>query len=232
MKHTYTITGASGNDVVSKIKEIQGITDVEVVAPDRVAITMERHIMSETMNRALAGSGITVTATGEGHMMDKTGYGIKDFYPLIGVFVVVVILTFVLNNYFGSSTLDPMRFFMGSFFVVFGLLKVINLKGFSSAYRMYDVIAKRSVIYSYVYPFFELCLAGLYITNVYPLYTNIFTVILMAASAYGVWNTLRKGEEIMCACLGTVFKVPMTWVTLAEGLLMAVMAGIMIIGLW
>lgn len=49
-------------------------------------------------------------------------------------------------------------------------------------------------------------------------------MFVMLIGAYGVYRKLRAHEEIPCACLGTVFKVPMTWVTLGEDLLMAGMA--------
>ncbi len=48
--------------------------------------------------------------------------------------------------------------------------------------------------------------------------------VVMLVGAYGVYLKLKEHEEIPCACLGTVFKVPMTWVTLGEDLLMAGMA--------
>jgi hypothetical protein len=35
-------------------------------------------------------------------------------------------------------------------------------------------------------------------------------------------------DEIQCACLGTVFKLPMTTVTIVEDLLMVVMAAAML----
>jgi hypothetical protein len=50
----------------------------------------------------------------------------------------------------------------------------------------------------------------------------------MSISAYGVWKVLKVKGEIQCACLGTVFKVPMTKVTLFENLFMAAMALYMI----
>ncbi|MBI4369580.1 MAG: hypothetical protein HY547_05055 [Elusimicrobia bacterium] len=50
----------------------------------------------------------------------------------------------------------------------------------------------------------------------------------MVISSVGVIQKLREKEEIPYACLGMVFKVPMTWVTFAEDLLMAAEALLMI----
>ena len=55
------------------------------------------------------------------------------------------------------------------------------------------------------------------------------TLVLMAVGAAGVARALAQKRQIPCACLGVVFKIPMTWVTLVEDLVMAVMAGVMIV---
>lgn len=146
---------------------------------------------------------------------------LNDFYPLIGILVFVVALTlggiYLLDQ-------DPMLAFMGYFFLVFGFLKIIRIKDFVKAYQMYDVLAKQSKTYAYIYPFLELGfgLAYLFVWQIVGISTLV--VLVMFIGAYGVYCKLRQGEEVPCACLGTVFKVPTTWVTLGEDLLMASMA--------
>ncbi len=113
---------------------------------------------------------------------------------------------------------------MASFFLVFGFFKVINLGGFVKAYALYDLIAKKYSWYGYVYPFLEIGLGIAYLSKWNLPVINFLTLVLMLISAAGVFNELRKGSHIVCACLGAVFKLPMTYVTLAEDLLMALMA--------
>ena len=51
------------------------------------------------------------------------GHSFKDFLPLVGAFIAVTILTFVLgflNN--AIHYIDWMRFFEGSFFLIFGVV--------------------------------------------------------------------------------------------------------------
>jgi len=122
-----------------------------------------------------------------------------------------------------------MRIFMGIFFLVFGTFKLIKLKDFAQAYSEYDLIAKKFKVYGFIYPFLEILLGIAYLMNWNPTITNSVTLVLMLVSAAGVFNELRKGRTIVCACLGTVFKVPMTYVTLAEDLLMALMALMMLV---
>lgn len=145
------------------------------------------------------------------------------------MFTGIIFMSLLWLNAFGGGFMRWMEIFMGLFFVVFGLFKALNLKGFKDAYRMYDVIAMRYPSYGYVYPFLELGLGALYLLALYPLATNLATLVLMSVSAWGVYLKLRKKEKIMCACLGAVFKVPMTWVTLTEDLLMVGMALVMLI---
>lgn len=145
----------------------------------------------------------------------------KDFIPLIVIFIVIILLTV-----FSGFT---MANFMGYFFLIFGLFKVIKWKSFVMAYREYGVLAKRSKLYAYIYPLIEIGLGVAYLSVWNLFYVNIFTLVIMLISAYGVWLKLREKEEIPCACLGTVFKLPMTKVTLFEDLLMAVMAFFMLI---
>ena len=89
---------------------------------------------------------------------------------------------------------------------------------------MYDVLAKRSKVYAYLYPFLEIGFGLSYLFLWQLELVSAVVVVVMLIGAYGVYLKLKVHEEIPCACLGTVFKVPMTWVTLGEDLLMAGMA--------
>lgn len=151
---------------------------------------------------------------------------IRDFMPLIGMLTVVVIAAVVTTYAVG---LEPMQGFMAWFFLLFGTLKIIRLKGFVEAYQMYDVIALRSRVYAYVYPFIEFGFGLAYLLTWQLAIVNVVVIVIMLIGAFGVYLKLKKKEEIPCACLGTVFKVPMTWVTLGEDLLMATMATFMLL---
>lgn len=149
----------------------------------------------------------------------------KKFLPLISIFAAIFVFTAYMHiTHSGGDMLYTMRMFMGSFFVVFGAFKVVNLKGFAMAYREYDLLAKRSWIYAYLYPFIELGLGAAFLAGTSLQLASIITLIVMSIGALGVFLKLIKREQIMCACLGVVFKVPMTWVTLLEDVVMAGMA--------
>ena len=121
-----------------------------------------------------------------------------------------------------------MRYFMAGFFIVFSFFKFLNLKGFARSYAMYDLLAKQWKGYGYVYPFMELGLGILYITAIHLTATHIATILIMGFSSIGVIRNMLSPNQVQCACLGTVFKLPLGNVTLVEDLLMVAMAAVML----
>jgi len=155
----------------------------------------------------------------------QNNYSIRQFVPLILIFFAIISVCFALQLARGSWDLHAgMYDFMGVFFIVFSAFKIIHLSAFVDAYRTYDIIAQASKTYAYAYPFIEMALGLAYLLRLAPVTTNSITALIMFISAYGVLRALLKKEQIVCACLGTVFKIPMTSVTLGEDLLMAGMA--------
>jgi len=117
--------------------------------------------------------------------------------------------------------------FMGGFFLVFGGLKLLDLRGFVSAYAMYDLLAARVTAYGWVYPFLEVTLGLGYLAVPNWPTLHAFTLGLMLFSSVGVVQSVSRGEKLKCACMGTAFNLPMTTVTVVEDLGMAAMAAAM-----
>lgn len=124
-----------------------------------------------------------------------------------------------------------MNHFMGGFFLAFSFFKFLDLKGFADSYKMYDIVAKRIPFWAYLYPFIELGLGLSFLSNIFPLLTNSITFIVMTISIIGVLQAVFNKKKIQCACLGAVFNLPMSTVTIIEDALMIVMSGIMIFAL-
>ncbi len=159
----------------------------------------------------------------------NTEYNLKNFMPLIVIVSVILIFTILGQLYRGWNIHTALLDFMAGFFIVFGTFKIINLAGFAMAYQEYDLIAQQISIYAYVYPFIELALGLCYLFRYQVMVANWITLFLMSIGSVSVALELSKGKQIICACLGTVFKIPMTYVTLAEDLIMGLMALLMII---
>lgn len=158
----------------------------------------------------------------------NTEYTLKNFLPLITIVSIIIIFTIARQLYAGFNVTNAMLDFMAGFFIVFGTFKIINLAGFAMAYQEYDLIARHSVAYAYAYPFIELALGLCYLFRYQVMLANWITLALMIIGSASVALELSKGRQIVCACLGAVFKIPMTYVTLAEDLIMGLMAFIMI----
>ncbi len=161
---------------------------------------------------------------------DNCKTDLEKLVPLFSIFglifVLIGITMFIQNDF---SLMKAMMLSMAYFFLVFGVFKVINLHNFVKTYMTYDVLAMRSKAYAYLYPFIEIVLGLMYFFYLGGVYRDIFTFIIMSISTIGVWEALKNKDEIPCACLGMVFAVPMTKVTLFENLFMALMALVMVL---
>ena len=80
----------------------------------------------------------------------------------------------------------------------------------------------------YVYPFVELSLGILYLINIAPIFTNWITLIVLGISSVGVIRSVLNKKKIKCACLGDVFNLPMSTITIVEDLTMVAMASLML----
>jgi copper chaperone CopZ len=129
----------------------------------------------------------------------------------------------------GISVNETMRYFMAGFFLVFSFFKLLDLSAFASAYANYDLIAKRWRGWGFVYPFAELTLGACYLSNIGGQILHMVTFLLMSFSALGVIQSVLNKTKIRCACLGTVFQLPMSTITIVEDLGMALMALLMLL---
>jgi copper chaperone CopZ len=124
---------------------------------------------------------------------------------------------------------ETMRYFMAGFFLVFAFFKLLDVRAFATAYAGYDLLAARWPTWGLVYPFVELALGMAYLTNYNSVLTSWVTIIVMGFSAIGVVRAVLSKTNIPCACLGTVFKLPMSTVTIVEDLGMVLMAAAMLV---
>lgn len=79
-----------------------------------------------------------------------------------------------------------------------------------------------------MYAFIELALGIAYTVDFNPTITNLATLIVMGVSIIGVLQSVLNKKKIQCACLGAVFNLPMSTVTIIEDALMIVMSAIML----
>jgi copper chaperone CopZ len=123
---------------------------------------------------------------------------------------------------------ETMRYFMAGFFIVFAFFKLLDIRAFADAYAGYDLLAARWHGWGMIYPFVELALGIAYLAHWNPTFTHWATILIMGFSAIGVIRAVMSKTKIQCACLGTVFKLPMSTVTIVEDVGMVLMAAWML----
>lgn len=109
-----------------------------------------------------------------------------------------------------------MNHFMGFFFTGFAFFKLLDIGKFADAFSTYDVIAKRSRWYGLAYPWIELAIGILFLTQSELFFVQAITFVIMSTGLIGVISAVRQKRAIQCACLGTVFNLPMSVVTIVE----------------
>ena len=220
-------------NVKSALLMVENVTNVEVSKDENSAtITMDKHIALQNFQKALneKDSKYQILAINHNETAEQARTWFETYKPILLIFAYITGITLLIqlkNETF--SLMEAMRYFMAGFFLVFSFFKLLNLKGFVESYVMYDVLAKQIPVWAYLYAFVELGLGIAYATNFEPLITNIVTLTVMTVSIIGVLQSWLNKRKIQCACLGAVFNLPMSTVTIIEDALMILMSVVMII---
>lgn len=237
MKHTYSLSGMTCTGCVASVKSKllmhPDVLSAEVTLdPQQAVIEMSRHIATADLQNAIGNPKYTIAENAQAHdtpMESGSASWLSTYKPILLIFAFITGISAIVS--FHHDTLHGMQFmnvFMAGFFLVFSFFKFLDLKGFASSYAMYDSVARKIPAYGYVYPFLELGLGIAYLTGFNPAVTNWATIIIMGVSSIGVIQSVLNKNKIQCACLGAVFNLPMSTVTIIEDLLMVAMAGIML----
>jgi cation transport ATPase len=237
MTHTYQVSGMTCASCEAKVKsaflKLPDVEAAEVSAKDATAIiTMAKHIALQTLQNALQeyNGKYNISATAHSEVAEQTKNWLNTYKPILLIFAYISIVTIITaSSSHGFNTMLAMRVFMAGFFLTFSFFKMLDLKGFAESYAMYDIVAKRWNGWGYAYAFVELSLGVAFLTGFQPVLTNSVTIIVMTVSIIGVLQSVLNKQMIRCACLGAVFNLPMSTVTIIEDALMIIMSGIMLV---
>lgn len=243
MKHTYNVSGITCSGCQSKVKglleKVAGIKKVEVnLLSGDTMIEMDKHISTDTLQKALKDypkyqlSEIAKQNHVPIHKFeqDEKKTWLQTYKPILLIFGYITAITLLIEWVQGGFALMRwMNHFMAGFFFVFSFFKLLNLKGFAESYTMYDIIAKKWNTWGYLYAFVELALGFAFLTGFNPILTNAVTFVVMSLSIIGVLQSVFNKRKIKCACLGDVFNLPMSTVTIIEDALMIAMSAVMLI---
>ena len=206
---------------------------VTLTKPNVDLVTLQKAVSAAGQYRLLAESGAAVQAQVTTSSSKSLGWqALAVYQPLLLILAYIlgasVLVQVGLHGLQGVDAMETMRYFMAGFFLVFSFFKLLNINAFAKAYAQYDLLAARWLGWGRIYPFVELALGVAYLTNASPLITYWVTIVIMSFSAIGVIRAVVSRTQIQCACLGTVFNLPMSTVTIVEDVGMVVMAIVMI----
>ncbi len=227
------------NKVENALKPLADLVSVSLTPP--VASLKNANATLAQINKALstAGDYQAATLTNDNPSKSKadrvsqqteTKSWFVTYQPLFLIITYILVTTLTINlsqNHFDTERW--MMHFMAGFFLVFSFFKLLNIRAFANSYAMYDLLAMRSKSYGFIYPFIELALGLAYLLALEPQATNTITVVVMGFSSLGVIRSVMHKQKIRCACLGSVFELPMSTITIIEDLLMVGMATWMLI---
>ncbi len=240
MTRTYAVTGMTCNgcraSVEEKLKTIENVINASVNLEAHEAIVeMSQHISTEILQKTLSDKYAikeknerNIFQSSNAIIQEEEKPELKQLFPLFMILGYIFLASLMLNrNPWNLS--DFMLDFMGLFYIVFSFFKLLDLKGFSESFKMYDPLAKAVPFYGKIYPFMEVMLGLMFLMRFEIPIALIATLIILGITTVGVAKTLLDKKAIECACLGTVLKLPMTRATIIENVIMIIMAVVMLI---
>ena len=122
-------------------------------------------------------------------------------------------------------TSRALQWFIAFSMVVLALLKLQNIESFSAMFLNYDLLARRWVPYSYVYPYAEALAGVLMIGGVLTWLSVPVALFIGTVGAVSVFKAVYiDRRDLKCACVGGSSNVPLGFVSLTENLMMIAMA--------
>ena len=214
--------------VEDKLSSLDGVVDVQVDLARGQAVIYSKNPVSFSL--------IKETLPPKYDLINKEGVKldihndvttkVSKIQQLKPLFIILgyILIASILLNYKNWNSSNAMLDFMGLFYIIFSFFKILDIKGFSMSFRMYDPLAKKAPIYGYIYPFIEVLLGMMLLIRFEVNIALILTVIVLGITTIGVTQTLINKRSIKCACLGTTLNLPMTEATFIENALMIIMA--------
>jgi glutaredoxin len=159
--------------------------------------------------------------------------GATSYRPVIALFAMTALMALAASQVVLGSplTLRAAEWFIGFSMCVLALLKLQDVEKFATMFLNYDLLAKRWVPYSYVYPFAEGLAGVLMVAGVLTWLSVPIALFIGTVGAMSVFKAVYVDKrELKCACVGGSSNVPLGFVSLTENLMMIGMALWMLFG--
>lgn len=124
----------------------------------------------------------------------------------------------------GRLEWSVLREFVAVAMTLLALQKLQDVESFSTMFLNYDLLARRWVPYSYLYPYGEAAAGVLMFAGVLPVVSGPIALFIGAVGAASVFKAVYvEKREIKCACVGGDSKVPLGFISLTENVAMLLM---------
>jgi glutaredoxin len=160
------------------------------------------------------------------------GLKVKDpeatsYRPVIAVFAIAAALALAVSYaVFGTPfTMRAGEWFIAFSMAVLAMLKLQDVETFSTMFLGYDLLARRWVPYSYIYPFAEASAGVLMAARALDWLSIPLALFIGTVGGISVFYAVYvQKRELKCACVGGSSKVPLGFVSLTENVMMVAMA--------
>lgn len=150
-----------------------------------------------------------------------------SYRPVIALFTMTALMAMAVSYAVTGSvlTVRAAEWFIGMSMIVLALLKLQNVETFATMFLNYDLLAKRWVRYSYIYPFAEGFAGVLMVAGALTWLSVPIALFIGTVGAVSVFKAVYVDKrELKCACVGGSSNVPLGFVSLTENLMMIAMA--------
>ncbi|MET0542589.1 MAG: MauE/DoxX family redox-associated membrane protein [Variovorax sp.] len=150
-----------------------------------------------------------------------------SYKPVAAVFAMTALMALAASHAaFGDAlTVRAGEWFIAFSMCVLAILKLQNIESFSSMFLGYDLLAKKWVPYSYVYPFAEALAGILMVAGALTWLSVPLALFIGGIGAVSVFKAVYVDRrDLKCACVGGGSNVPLGFVSLTENVMMVAMA--------
>lgn len=150
-----------------------------------------------------------------------------SYTPVIVLFAMTALMAMAVSYAITGAifTVRAAEWFIGFSMVVLAMLKLQNVESFATMFLNYDLLAKRWVPYSYIYPFAEGLAGALMVAGALTWLSVPVALFIGSVGAVSVFKAVYiDRRELKCACVGGSSNVPLGFVSLTENLIMIAMA--------
>ena len=188
------------SSVEGKLGSLDGVDNVQVDLARGEAVIYSKNPISFSLIKEtlppkyslINEEGVNLDTHGDVTIKESKIKQLKPLFIILGY----ILIASILLNYKNWNSSNAMLDFMGLFYIIFSFFKILDIKGFSMSFRMYDPLAKKAPIYGYIYPFIEVLLGVMFLTRFEVNIALVITVIILGVTTIGVTQTLLNKRAI------------------------------------